>query len=143
MSEDSIIGISLRGFSVRVCCLNQGCCGSRQYNLSDKMLRLDANKILNQSYVVFVTLIYMIYQSYQHLPSTYSWDCGLHVVGVICPTVFLFQSSFLFLFPCSACLSLFVIRTLVIIIIISFFFSVSYMCWFAIISYLHCSYVYP
>ena len=48
---------------------NHGCCGSSQYNVTDTMLQLDANKILNQNYVVFVTLIYMTYQSYQYFLS--------------------------------------------------------------------------
>ena len=41
--------------------------------LPDRMLRLDANTTLNQSYVLFI-----IYQSVdQYLPSTHSWDSGL------------------------------------------------------------------
>ena len=49
MSKDSRIWILLRGSSVRVCLvvLNQGCCGSGQYNLPDRILRLDANTTLN------------------------------------------------------------------------------------------------
>ena len=59
MPEDSRSGILLRGSSVRVCLvvLYQGCCGSGQYNLPDRMLRLDANTTLNQSYVLFITLV--------------------------------------------------------------------------------------
>ena len=73
MSEDSRVGILLRGSSVRVCLvvLNQGCCGSGQYNLPDRMLRLDANTTLNQSYVLLITLVNNTYQSWnQYLPST-------------------------------------------------------------------------
>ena len=59
MSEDSRVGILLRNFSVQVCLavLNQGCRGSGQYNPSDRMLQLDANTALNQSYVLFITLV--------------------------------------------------------------------------------------
>ena len=59
MSEDSRVEILLRGSSVRVCLvvLYQGCCGSGQYNLPDRMLRLDANTTLNQNYVLFITLV--------------------------------------------------------------------------------------
>ena len=77
MSEDSRVRILLRGSAVRVCLvvLNQGCCGSGQYNLPDRMLRLDANTTLNQSYVLLITLINITYQSWdQYLPSIHSWD---------------------------------------------------------------------
>ena len=77
MSEDSSVGILLRGSSVlvRLLVLKQGCCGSGQYNLPDRMLRLDANTTLNQSYVLFITLVNITYQSGdQYLPSIHSWD---------------------------------------------------------------------
>ena len=77
MPEDSRVEILLRGSSVRVCLvvLNQGCCRSGQYNLPDRMLGLDANTTLNQSYVLFMTLINITYQSgNQYLPSIHSWD---------------------------------------------------------------------
>ena len=77
MSEDSRIGILLRGSSVRVCLvvLNHGCCSSGQYNLPDRMLRLDASTTLNQSYVLFITLVNITYQSGdQYLPSIHSLD---------------------------------------------------------------------
>ena len=76
MSDDSRVGILLRGLPVRVCLivLNQGCCGSAQYNLPDRTLGLDANTTLNQSYVLFITLVNIIYQSEdQYLPSIHSW----------------------------------------------------------------------
>ena len=39
------------------------------------MLRFDANTTLNQSYVLFITLVNITYQSgYQYLPSIHSWD---------------------------------------------------------------------
>ena len=64
MSEDSKVGILLRGSSVRVCLvLYQGCCSSGQYNLPDRMLRLDANTTLNQSYVLLITLVNITFQS--------------------------------------------------------------------------------
>ena len=77
MPEDSRVEILLRGSSVRVCLvvLNQECCSSGQYKLPDMMLRLDANTTLNQSYVLFVTLVNITYQSGdQYLPSIHSWD---------------------------------------------------------------------
>ena len=67
----------IEGSFVRVCLvvLNKGCCGSGQYNLPDRMLRLDANTTLNQSYVLFITLVNITYQSRdQYLPSIHSWD---------------------------------------------------------------------
>ena len=77
MSENSRVGILLSGSSVRVCLgvLNQRCFGSGQYNLPDRMLQLDANTTLNQSYVLFITLVNITYQSGdQYLPSIHSWD---------------------------------------------------------------------
>ena len=77
MSEDCKVGILLRGSSVRVflVVLYQRCCGSGQYNLADRMLRLGANTTLNQSYVLFITLVNITYQSAdQYLPSIHSWD---------------------------------------------------------------------
>ena len=77
MSEDCRVGILLRGSSVRVCLVvvNQGCCSSGQYNLPDRMLRLDANTTLNQSYVLFITLFNTAYKSGdQYIPSIHSWD---------------------------------------------------------------------
>ena len=55
----------MRGSSVRVCLvvLYQGCCGSGQYNLPDRMLRLNANTTLNQSYALFITLVNITYLS--------------------------------------------------------------------------------
>ena len=69
----------LRSSSVRVCLivLNQRCCGSGQYNLPDRMLPLDASTALNQSYVLFINLVNITYQSGdQYLSSIYSWDSG-------------------------------------------------------------------
>ena len=86
MSEDSRVGISLRGSSVQLCLvvLNQGCCGSGQYNIPDRMLRLGANAILNQSYVMFITLVNITYQSGdQYLPSIHSWDTSPWQVSYI------------------------------------------------------------
>ena len=105
------------------------------------MLRLDANKILNQSYVVFVTLIYMTYQSYQYLLSIYSWDCGLYVVVLCVPLLFFFQSLFLILFRV-VLIIISVIKTLVMIIIISFikFFC---FCFFLYVLYVLICYYFP
>ena len=64
MSEGCRVAILLKGSSVRVCLvlLYQGCCGSSQCNLPDRMLPLDANTTLNQSYVLFITLFNITYQ---------------------------------------------------------------------------------
>ena len=63
MSEDCRVGILLRGSSFQLCSvvLCQGYCGSGQYNLPDRMLRLDANTTLNESYVLFITLVNITY----------------------------------------------------------------------------------
>ena len=77
MSEDSRGGVLLRCSSVRLCLivLNQGCSGSGQYNLLDRMLRLDANTTLNQSYSLFVTLDNIRYLiGDQYLSSIYFRD---------------------------------------------------------------------
>ena len=100
MSEDSRVRILFRGSSVRVCLVvsNQGCCGSGQYNLPDRMLRLDANTTLNQSYVLFITLVNITYQSGdQYFPSIHSWDSS--------PWQVLYVSLFfLNCLLCSACI---------------------------------------
>ena len=104
MSEDSKVGVLLRGSSVGVCLvvLNQRCCGSGQYNLPDRMLRLDANTTLNQSYVLFITFVNVTYQSRdQYLPSIHSWDsspCQVLYIQFLCVCVF-FNC-----FSCSACI---------------------------------------
>ena len=79
MSEDSRVDILLRDSSNWVCLnvLNQRCCGFSQCSLLDRMLRHDANTTLNQSYVFFITLVNITYQSGdQYLPSIYSWESG-------------------------------------------------------------------
>ena len=79
MSEDSRVEILLRGSSVRVCLvvLNQGCCGSGQYSLPDRLLGLDVNRTLNQSYVLFITLVNITYKSGdQYLPFIHNRDSG-------------------------------------------------------------------
>ena len=104
MSDDSRVGILLRGPPVRVylIVLNQGCCGSAQYNLPDRTLRLDANTTLNQSHVLFSTLVNIMYQSKdQYLPSIHSWDSRpwqvLHIpLFVLC--------VFFNCLSCSACI---------------------------------------
>ena len=93
--EDSRVGILLRGSSVRVCLvvLNQGCCGSGQYNLPDRMLWFDANTTLNQSYVLFITLVNITYQSGdQYLPSIRYWNS--------CPWQVLYIPLFCFVCVC-------------------------------------------
>ena len=117
----------MKGSSVRVCLdvLNQGCCGSGKYKLPDRMLWLDANTTLNQSYVLFITLVNIIYQSGdQYLLSIHSWEsspwyvlymplfCFVCVFLTVCRLVllsfncvinltsFLFKSSFISLLWC-------------------------------------------
>ena len=111
----------MRGSSVGVCLvlLYQGCCSSGQYSLPDRMLPLDANTTLNQSYVMFITLVNITYKSRdQYLPSIYSWDsrpwqalyiplfcflclffnsllCSVCILSVINLTSFLFKSTFI------------------------------------------------
>ena len=64
MSEDSKVGISCKGSSVRICLIavSQGCCGSGQYNLFGRILRCDTNTSLKKSYEVFISLLNMTYQ---------------------------------------------------------------------------------
>ena len=59
MSEDSRAEILLRGSSVGVylVVLEQLCYSSGQYDLPGRMLRLDGNTTLNQSYVLFFNLV--------------------------------------------------------------------------------------
>ena len=108
MSEDSRVGVLLRGSSVRVCLvvLNQGCCGSGQYNLPDRMLRLDANTILNQSYLLFITLVSITYQSGdQYLQSIHSWDSSPWQVLYIPLFCFVYVCACFFnCLSCSACI---------------------------------------
>ena len=105
MYEDSRVEILLRGSSVRLCLvvLNQGCCSSGQYNLLDRMLRLDANTTLNRSYVLFITLVNITYQSEdQYLPSIHSWDSSpWQVLYMHC---FVFCVCFFNCLSCSACI---------------------------------------
>ena len=100
MSEGSRVGILLRDSSVRVylVVLNLGCYGSGQYNLPDRMLRLDINTILNQSYVLFSTLVNITYQSGdQYLLSIHFWDSS--------PWQYYISHCFcLNCLPCSACI---------------------------------------
>ena len=65
MSEDSRVGSLLRRSSVQVflVVLNQGCFGSGQYNLPDRMLHLDANTTVNQGYILLIILVNMTCQS--------------------------------------------------------------------------------
>ena len=105
MSENSRVGILLSGSSVRVCLgvLNQENFGSGQYNLPDRMLQPDANTTLNQSYVLFITLVNITYQSGdQYLPSIHSWDSSpWQVLYMHC---FVFCVCFFNCLSCSACI---------------------------------------
>ena len=112
-------GILLRVSSVRVCLvvLYQGCCGSGQYNLPDRNLRLDANRTLNQSYVLFITLINITYQSRnQYLPSIYSWhSIPWHVLYIplfvcVCVCVCVFRVMLVF-FKCVVNLTSFLFKS--------------------------------
>ena len=97
------MGIWLRGSFVGVCLvvLYQGCCGSGQCNLPDRMFRRDANTTLKQSYVLFITLVNITYQSRDlYLPSIHSWDSSpwqvlyipLFLVCVFCVALVFFKS---------------------------------------------------
>ena len=110
MSEDSRIGILLRGSSARVCLvvLNQGCCGSSQCNITNRMLRPDANTTLNQSYVLFIALVNIAYQRGGSVSPFYPFLGQWSLVGVMYPTVFNFfflPAVVLNCFLCSACIS--------------------------------------
>ena len=89
-------------------CFNQGCCGSGQYNLPDRMLRLDANTTLNQSYVLFITLVNITYQSGdQYLPSLHSWDSSpwqVLYIPLLCVCVCVCVCVCFNCFLCSACI---------------------------------------
>ena len=111
MSENSRVGISLRGSSIRVCfvVLNQGQCGFGKYSLPDRMLWLDAITTLNQSYVLFITLVGITYQSGdQYLPSIYSWDSSpwqvLHIPFFFCFCFCFLPVVVLNCLSCSACI---------------------------------------
>ena len=66
MPEYSRVGILLRGSSVRVCLvvLNQECCSSSQNNIPDRMLRLDANKII---IIIFLYVLFCYYSSFSFI----------------------------------------------------------------------------
>ena len=98
------------GVLYRVCLdvLIEGCCGSGQYNFLDRMLQLDANTAQDQSYVLFITLVNITYQSRDHLQPIHFWDSSPGQVLYI-PLFLIFFFSFLpavllnFL-SCSACI---------------------------------------
>ena len=110
ISEGFRVGILLRGYSVRVCLvvLKQGCCGSGQYNLPDRMLRLDANTTLNQSYVLLITLVDITHQSGdQYLRSIHSWDSSpwqVLYIPLFLITFFFLPAVVLNCLLCSACI---------------------------------------
>ena len=52
----------------------QGCCGTCQYNLTDRMLRHDFNTTLNQSYVILISLVSMTYQSWGSVFTIYPFQ---------------------------------------------------------------------
>ena len=141
MSEDCRVGIWLRGSSVRVCLvlLCQGCCGSGQCNLPDRMLPLDANTTLNQSYVLFITLVNITYQSGdQYLPSIHSWDsspwqvlyiplfCFVCVFLTVCRVVLVF-------FKCVINLTSFLFKSTFISLLLFFTF---FPCWLSNFSHM-------
>ena len=109
MSEDSRVGILLRDSSVRVCLvfLTEGCCGSGQYNLPDRMLQPYANTTLSQSYVLFIPLVNITYQSEdQYLPSIHSWDSSpWQVLYIPLFLIFFFLPAVVLnCLSCSACI---------------------------------------
>ena len=112
ISEDSSLGISLIGFSVRVHLVvvsQEGCCGCSQYNLFDWMLWLHVNATLNQIYVILLTI-----SLYLGLHDIAEWGSVFPIcpflaqwfmVGVIYPIVFVFLFRLLLfkVFPFDAC----------------------------------------
>ena len=73
------VGLSLRGFfvDVRYVVLNQGCCGTCQYNLPDLMLWHNFNATLNQNYVIPITLVSITYPGRGSVSPIYSFlDSG-------------------------------------------------------------------
>ena len=105
MSEDSRVEILLRGSSVRVCLvvLNQGCCGSGQYNLPDGCWDL----MLIQPWikVMYCSLLWLTFRirvgisiSYLSIPGIVAHDrCYISHCFVLCVYVFNCLS-------CSACI---------------------------------------
>ena len=51
-------------------------CSIQQYNLLDRMLRLDANITLKKGYVFFISCIVIYQNGDQYLPSIHSWYSG-------------------------------------------------------------------
>ena len=51
-------------------------CSIQQYNLLDRMLRLDANTTLKKGYVFFISCIVIYQNGDQYLPSIHSWYSG-------------------------------------------------------------------
>ena len=106
MPEHSRTVVSLRDFFFHVyyVVLKQGCCGTYQYNLPDRMLRNDFNTTLNQSYVILITVVNLAYQSRGLVSSIYPFLVYLSMKGVICPHCFyhFFHCQFL-TFPFSVC----------------------------------------
>ena len=112
ISEDSSLGISLIGFSVRVHLVvvsQEGCCGCSQYNLFYRMLWLHVNATLNQIYVILLTI-----SLYLGLHDIAEWGSVFPIcpflaqwfmVGVIYPIVFVFLFRLLLfkVFPFDAC----------------------------------------
>ena len=88
------------GPSVRVCLvvLNQGCCGLVNTTYLIGCLRLNANTTLNQSYVLFITLVNITYQSGdQYVPSIHSWDSSpwqVLYIPLFCVCVCVFFNCF-------------------------------------------------
>ena len=103
MSEYSKTGILFRGSSVRVCLvvLNQGCCSSGQYNLTDRMLLLDAHRALNQSYVLSLPWLTL------HIRAGIS-IFHLSIPGIVAHVRYYISHCFyLFIFSLSRCFQLF------------------------------------
>ena len=79
--------------------------GSGRYTLPDKMLRLDANITLHQTYVLLITLANSICQiGDEYIPSIHSWDISSWQLLYI-PLFFYFPGRFfkLFVVQCLYC----------------------------------------
>ena len=90
------------------------------------MFQLDANTTLNQSYVLFITLVNITYQSGdQYLPSIHSWDSSPWMVLYIplfCFLCFLNCCVVLLFFKCVINLTSFLFKSRFISLLFIFYF---------------------
>ena len=82
-------------FFAHVCyiVLYQWYCRTCQYSLPDMMLRHDFSTNLNQSYVIFITLVNMTYQRVGSFSPLYPFLRQWPIKGVICPVVLIWKQK--------------------------------------------------